>query len=266
MYKSNRILVPCFGEEVAPRFEVARRFRYWLIEGGEVSDYREIVLEDDGAFSRLRMLREKEINTLLCNGIEKTNLNLLDASGVEVVPHILGTASDAVFGYLAGRITDRTAKIDDQKSSDQFHTADLVEWTRHLFLGCNWRVLTTRLDNRYPIDLIAETQCPVCGLPVRVAITCGAHAYNVDEEIRELLQASSDGFHARVYVHQALPHLQKFCFQQKVELLAPSRFSISSEFNQGELPPLTGRINNHEKLNVIHTSSSEENRDEPSHS
>lgn len=245
-----RVLIPCFGEEVAPRFEVARRFRFWIIEQGEVIRFQELVLDQPNGIRRVRFVRRTGANLVLCNGIQESYRRMLEGEGSLVIDGVVGTASDAIFGFLAGRITPESSD-EELPERSSLRTADLMEWTSELFRGLGWDVRRSRQPGSYPVDLIAERSCPLCGRPVRVAVCCGAHSYRVDEEIRELHRVTSAGYHARVYVHQSMDVIARTCEDYGIELLDPSVFTGYRRRGAGvsDLHPLRGRINGHEKLN-----------------
>ncbi|HEB84169.1 MAG TPA: hypothetical protein ENI92_04120 [Bacteroidetes bacterium] len=244
-----RIAVPCFGEEVAPVFGSTRRFRVWVFEGGEVRDYRELAVEGADPLHRYRLVKELDTDVVICNGIEEHCREMLRAVGVEVVPGVVGTATDALFGYLAGRIRPPDLEHSPAPGEIHPHAADTVEWTRELFIENGWRVRRVREEEFYPVDLTAERTCPVCGRTVRVAVCCGAHAYRVDEEIRQFQRITAGHYQARVYVHQPLPSVVRRCRDFGIELLDPVSFVRHEKSGRGTgrapLAPLTGPVEGH---------------------
>jgi len=243
----TRVVISCFGEEVAPLFNAARRFRYWEMADGEARRYRELTAEEPGALLRIRLLREVRAHVLICNGIEQSVRQMLEADGYRVINGVLGSAADALFGFLAGQIAVRPPETSEPEPV-QPHTADLVAWTEQLFRQRGWEIRRVQQKNLYPIDLLATRSCPVCRKGVRVAVCCGAHAYQVDEEIRELNRVSASGYHARVYVHHAVPGVARTCRDFSIELLDPDDFSAGLGHRAGPLPPLKGRIAGHDQL------------------
>lgn len=246
-----RVAVACFGEEVAPRFDNARRFRFWKIVRRVAKEYQELTIEEPGGIERVRLLRRVQADVLICNGIEASYRQILETEGCPVIDGVRGSATDALFGYLAGRIQPR--KREDMPDLDrmQIHTADLVEWTKELFTALGWKVKTVLQSYCYPVDLWAERACPICGRLVRVAVCCGAHAYRVDEEIRELKRATASGCDTGIYVHHAIPGVLGICRECGIELLDPDDFSSSRDKERAPrlMPPLRGPLAGHEHLN-----------------
>ncbi|MCB2198853.1 NifB/NifX family molybdenum-iron cluster-binding protein [bacterium] len=249
----QRIAVPCFGEEVAPLFGVTRRFRVWDIEGGRVAHYREVALDDGGPLARTRLMRNLEVDVILANGIESQLRQLLESEGRLVIEGVVGTATDALYGFLAGRI--QGVKFKGHTSPNRAQTADVTSWTEELLREGGWSIRTVHEPDIFPVDFVGERPCPICNKPVRIAVCCGSHAYRVDEEIREFQRVTSANYHARLYVHQALPSVARTCTEYGIELLPPDRFAELKEggWHNCELPPLRGTIKGHPSLNRFAT-------------
>ncbi|MBD3166279.1 hypothetical protein GF324_06755 [bacterium] len=244
-----RVVVPCFGEEVAPSFSATRRFRVWELERGIVTDYREVAMYVSPGLQRVKLMRKLGVDVLLCSGIENQLRMMLEADGIKVVAGIKGLANDALFGYLAGRIEYQpleSTSLDLQALKP--HTADLVEWTRDLFIRHQWDVSPIRRTDLFPMDLIAEKECPECGKRVRAGVCCGAHCVKVREEIAELRRVTAYGYNARVYVNNAIDVIVDACREYEVELLDPTAFHRSGNGHNFVLPPLRGIILEHETI------------------
>ncbi len=249
-----RIAIPCFSEEVAPRFEAARRFRYWLVEDNKVIQYQEISLDrpPDG-FERIRLMEQYDVNVVLCNGISETSRQILKAKGCKVIQSVMGSASDALFGYLAEKIVQIGQSHPLLPGPDQPSTVDLVEWTFDLVSSLGWSVKKEKRPEAYPVDMTARLTCPVCNHEIRVAICCGAHAFRVDQEIREFHRVTATGYHDRIYIHQQLPGVARTCTEYGIHLIDPSDFS-SLAAAEGETDPLillTGPVDGHDRLKLL---------------
>lgn len=246
----TRVAISCFGEEVAPCFDTVRRFRYWIIVDGKAVDYRELEAEGTEGISRVKLLKQVGVDVLICNGITERLREMLEADGCVVIDGVVGSASDALFGFLAGQIKQRSERPPLKPDQMQPHTADLVFWTEELFQKLSWEVRRVLQDTLFPIDLLAERRCPLCGKVVRAAICCGAHAYRIEKEIQELKRVTTVGYNTRVYVHHAIPGVSATCRDFEIELLDPNDFT-DGEFrdHQSVLPPLKGRIAGHDALN-----------------
>lgn len=247
----TRIAITCFGEEIAPCFGTAHRFRFWEIVNNEAKEYRELAEEEIGGLLRVRLLRRNRVQVLICNGIEDRYREMLEAEGCQVVDGVIGSATDALFGYLAGRIKSNPRDETLMPGQVQPHTADLVIWTENLFRSLGWEIRRSTQASLLPVDLVAKRACPLCGKQVIAAICCGAHAYRINEEILELKRITATGYNVRVYVHHAVPGIERICSDFEIELLDPDDFigSKKDPRRYGALPPLKGTVLGHEKLN-----------------
>jgi len=250
--KVVRIAITCFGEEVAPCFAATRRFRIWELGSDDRIKSSELIHDQSGGLSRIRLLKQSGVDVLICNGIEGQVRQLLEASGCHVVDGVIGSVTDALYCYLTGKFSVDTADNSVGTNQLQPHTADLVEWTRELFISLGWTVEKVTEPEAFPIDLEAVIACPVCGKPVRVAICCGAHIYRVESEIREFSHITTRGYNASVYVHHALKEIVDRCHDYEIELLDPASFTASTlgRPDQIQLPPLRCRIKDHDKINI----------------
>ncbi|MBU0517802.1 NifB/NifX family molybdenum-iron cluster-binding protein [bacterium] len=248
----TRVAVSCFGEEVAPCFDTARRFRYWEIVAGEAVRYRELHTDSDSGIARIQLLTQAGVHVLICNGITERLRELLEANECVVIDGVVGSSSDALFGLMAGQIFPASKKQALKPEQMQPHTADLVAWTEELFQRSGWKVRRVSGDSLFPIDLLAEIICPVCQKPVRSAICCGAHAYRLEEEIKEFKRISAAGYNARVYVHHVIPGILKTCRDFEIELLDPYEFTQNEiqAASAHSIAPLKGRILDHEAFNA----------------
>jgi predicted Fe-Mo cluster-binding NifX family protein len=243
-----RIAIPCFGEEVAPCFEAAHRFRAWTIENGEVSHYQELEIEDSAeALDRVRRLERLATNVLICNGIGTSYAAFLSGKGCDVVSGVVGPAQDALFGYLVGCYQAATGSFSGRPHS---HTADLVSWSTELFARLGWTIRHDVSPYIYPIDFAVVRNCPVCLKPIRAAICCGAHAYRIEDELKEFARVTAGSYHTRVYIHQAHSGLASTCRDYRIELLDPNTFSsFQNESHPPEgVPPLRDAVAGHDQL------------------
>ena len=83
-----KIAIPKFNSKVAPCFETAK---YFLI--AEFSKSKQVcskIITCNGCegYGRVRFLRDNKIDLLICNGIKNFYRDLLESSGVSVIPEI----------------------------------------------------------------------------------------------------------------------------------------------------------------------------------
>jgi predicted Fe-Mo cluster-binding NifX family protein len=247
-----KIAITCFGDEVAPCFSATRLFRIWKIGPRNKITFSELNVDETGGLARIRLLKNSGINVLICNGIEGQERQLLQASGCHVVENATGSANDSLYEYLAGKMQIKSSYNNNGDIQLQPHNSDLVDWTVNLFTNHGWSLDRANESDSYPIDLNAIIQCPVCGKNVRVAICCGAHSYRVESEIQEFSHVTSREYNARVFVHNSTSNMIKKCQDYEVELLDPTSTDPNAVHptKKEQLPPLKGRIKNHDKINI----------------
>lgn len=238
-----RVLIPCYGEEVAPLFESASRFRYWKFESGEIVRYNEITVEGADGLAKMKLIRTHQIDVLLCNGIQDNLRLILEVDGCSVVNNVAGPAADALFGYLAGLL--------EQNNAETFlRIADLEEWTKQLFIITGWTVKTAEKPLNSLVGITARRICPVCKKEINVAVCCGSHAIRVESEITDFAAETSQGYSARVFVHQKSNRISPLCRNLGVELLDPGRFhrSLAGSLPKDLIPPVRGPFKDHDQL------------------
>lgn len=249
----KRIAIPYFGADVAPCFEAAHRFRCWQFDGQEIIEYCELeVDEQPDGLMRIRLLERQKINVLLCNGIGQDFRQMLAAKGCKVVQGMVGTVVDTLDRYLAEKIYNNGQELHLQPSPSQQKNADLVEWTVELFRSLGWDAQRETRPEAFPVDIVAKKNCPLCIKPVCVAVSCGAHVYRMDEEIREFQRVTANGYNCRVYIYQLLPGVAKACRDYDIQLIDSNAFSSWNQEKKTQwlMPPLEGNVIGHEKLSL----------------
>lgn len=245
------VAIPKFHETIAPRFKVAKYFIISVVTGGRVVSSKIEDCTGCEGFGRIRLLRDKKVNILICNGIKSFYRDLLGASGLTVIPNIALPAGDALAQFLAGELKPEVYGASFTSFSCQIPREDLVCWAKELFESHGYDVTAGPDKAAFPIDLVAEMRCPVCRKPVRVAICCGAHTYRTDQEIKEFHRAAASDYHARVYVHPGTPSIHQCCKEYGIELIDPdSELTIADRPGSHRIPILQEPLYGHEKASA----------------
>lgn len=251
------LAIASFRSEIAPCFDAASRFQLWNISEGNATALHDLEFGKSGGIERVKVLVNTQARVLICNGIQTNFIRMLQADGCEVLWGIGGAVEKILSEYLAGRIEpvdpDNIHESDASFDPDE----DKIAIAINLFRTLGWQVKQIDRQQSFPIDLVAERSCPLCGRPVRVAICCGGHIYRIDEEIREFKRVSSGGYNARVYMNEARKSLAARCNEFNIELLEPSTVEAWCAANSTscKFPPLKGRIDGHEKLGTVQADS-----------
>ena len=90
------IAIPLFHTRVAPRFDCARRFLLAEIDGPETRKRQWVTLDADPVPKRIQQLRDLNVATVICGGIDTDSARLLHLSHIEIIDWVAGEAEDAV--------------------------------------------------------------------------------------------------------------------------------------------------------------------------
>lgn len=241
------VAIPKFGETVAPCFEVARVFSITRLENSATIEERTIECDGCEGFGRVKLIRDKKVDVVICGGIKGFYRDLLTAAGVTVIDNVTGDAHEALVNFIDGHLRPRSNEPEEVLFDGRIPLEDLVCWTRELFTAHGYRVTPGAEVASFPIDLVAEIACPVCGKSIRVAICCGAHTYRPDQEIQQFHQSASRDFNARVYVGSSSTQVRMLCNQYGIELIDPdARFASCDHPVSNAIPILQTKVAGHE--------------------
>jgi len=221
------------------------------VEDGRVLGTNVLKCAGCEGFGRIQLLREQQVETLICNGIKGFYGDLLRAAGMTVVSGVSTGINEALEAWIAGRLVPDGTAIEPVDLSGEIPLEDLVCWTNELFIAHGYEVDRGADRAPFPIDLIAQINCPVCHRPIRVAICCGAHTYRPEREIELLHLVSAGGYDARVYVHSTTPLVSARCREYGVELIDPdARFASRDDPIDDRIPVLQNVVAGHERASA----------------
>ena len=242
------VAIPILNDQIAPCFEVAKKFEIVVIKSGKVISSKNIKCLASEGFMRVRLLRLHEIHTLICNGIKSFYQNQLTAMGINVIPNVSDSIEDTLNNFLAGSIKSYNNTKYEVETNDLVSHDDLVSWAKELFESNGYSVSFSPVDESFLIDLVAKIKCPVCSKQIDVAICCGAQTYRADQEIREFHHNTKTHYNARVYVYLTNPQLEKSCNEYGIDFLSPEiDYKEFKERSKSLIPILNRPVEGHEK-------------------
>lgn len=242
------VAMPKFNELIAPRFETARSFLLTRVKDGRELSSRVLSSGGCGGFASVRLLRDNRVDTLICSGIRAFYRELLNTSGVAVIDSVDTNLQEALRLFLEGRLVPTESESRVADISVEIPHEDLVCWTRELFESHGYRILTPDLELTFPIDFVAELNCPVCHRVIRVAVCCGAHTYRADQEIREFHHVTRSSYQARVYVYPARLSIRNRCRDYGIQVVDPDTDNLNqAHVEPGRIPLLDQPISGHER-------------------
>ena len=105
-----KIAIPLFNERVSPRFEFASRLLLATVEGNRVVEQEELTLKGYDLFQRTALLKELNVDTFICGGIQCFVAKDLTHSNVRVISAIVGEAVNALNKFLQGSLSPLVAQ------------------------------------------------------------------------------------------------------------------------------------------------------------
>lgn len=99
-----KIAIPIFGPRVSPRFDCAPALLIFTVENGKVVERGEVLLTNLDPGQRLERLRELNVQTLICGGIDGYSAQVLKAHRIQVTAWVAGEAEEAMKYYLRGAL------------------------------------------------------------------------------------------------------------------------------------------------------------------
>ena len=99
-----KIAIPMFDSRVSPRFDFASKVLIATIEGGRVVDRKEYSLNNLNPIRRSALLKEQEVNVLICGGISNFSMRLLMGNGIEVIPMVPGEVEEILTLFISGNL------------------------------------------------------------------------------------------------------------------------------------------------------------------
>ena len=103
----RKIAIPRFGELIAPCFEYSATVALFVVAEGRVIEQRDFVLQSRRELDRIRLLRDQEVDTLICGGVQDRFEDLIRAHGIRVVSWVSGSVEELLESFLRGELVDR---------------------------------------------------------------------------------------------------------------------------------------------------------------
>ena len=103
-----RIAIPRMGEHVAPCFECCATMSIFVLEGERIVDQIDFPLRSRDPFDRLRLLREQDVDVIICGGVQEAYEAALAGHGWELISWVAGEVDDLLELYLRGQLVSGT--------------------------------------------------------------------------------------------------------------------------------------------------------------
>lgn len=104
----EKILIPLFENEVAPRFDMATDVLVVSVTRetsvmGKIHE-RILVLDAPSGEAMYRLVKAENIMTIICAGIEKEIYDFLKRKGIDVIDNVCGPADAVLEAYLMAKL------------------------------------------------------------------------------------------------------------------------------------------------------------------
>jgi predicted Fe-Mo cluster-binding NifX family protein len=93
-----------FGRRVSPRFDFAPGLILFTLENGKIVEREELSLTPWSPWQRVERLRELQVQTVICGGIDGDSENMLLQHRIQVISWIAGEAQEALDAFLKGTL------------------------------------------------------------------------------------------------------------------------------------------------------------------
>jgi len=106
-----KVAIPRFEEQVAPCYEYSATIAIFTIEGKTVVNQVDFKLESRDVFDRLRLLRDQQVDVLICGGVQNVFEDMLKANGIHVISWVSGSVDLLLKRYLHGELVGREKNV-----------------------------------------------------------------------------------------------------------------------------------------------------------
>jgi predicted Fe-Mo cluster-binding NifX family protein len=107
-----KVAVPRMGERVAPCLEYCATMAIFTLEGSRIIGQTDIPLRSRDPFDRVRLLRDQQVDTIICGGIQGIYEDALRATGIQVVSWVSGSVDDLLALFISGQLVPGTEVTD----------------------------------------------------------------------------------------------------------------------------------------------------------
>ena len=98
----EKVLIPLYDNEVAPRFDLATEVLLAMVAGGRVGQQRLVVLDQSSAEGLCRMIMVENVQAVVCAGIEEEYAQFLAWKGVRVLDGVMGPVEVVLERFTSG--------------------------------------------------------------------------------------------------------------------------------------------------------------------
>ncbi|OGQ77973.1 MAG: hypothetical protein A2289_18410 [Deltaproteobacteria bacterium RIFOXYA12_FULL_58_15] len=122
-----KVAIPRFGESVAPCFGASATVTIFTIDRRKVVEQFDFCLQSADTLDRVRLLRDQQVDTLICGGLESRLEDMVQAHGIEVISWVSGSVDSLLQAHLKGELIAGTGRLGSPTAEQQQHDPEEKE-------------------------------------------------------------------------------------------------------------------------------------------
>jgi predicted Fe-Mo cluster-binding NifX family protein len=99
-----KVAIPIWNNCVSSAFDFAHRLLLVDIQSNSETSRSEIPLNPEPIPQRAMHLKSLGVDVLICGAISRPLASLVETSGIQVLPYVVGPTDEILKAYLAGRL------------------------------------------------------------------------------------------------------------------------------------------------------------------
>ena len=99
-----KIAIPIWDNVVSSAFDFAKKLLLVDVENQIETNRSEVPFEAKSLPEKVRKLKGLGVNVLVCGAISQTLANMVEVSGIQVLPYVTGSIDDVLQAYLTGQL------------------------------------------------------------------------------------------------------------------------------------------------------------------
>ena len=100
-----KIAIPIWNDRVSSAFDFAHKVLLVNIENGRETERSEISFPPESDPEKVNRLKTLSAEVLICGAISRSLASRVGASGIKVLPYVVGSVDEILKAYLTGELT-----------------------------------------------------------------------------------------------------------------------------------------------------------------
>ena len=99
-----KVALPVWQGQVSSVFDFAHELLLIELENGHEKSRQDIVLVEQSGPERVAMLKRLGVSVLICGAISRPLAEMINISGVQVLPFVTGSTEEIIKAYITGQL------------------------------------------------------------------------------------------------------------------------------------------------------------------